>query len=215
MIRLGAGSISDMPSSAVSAFADDEGTADLEKLYDRMTSRLGPLAVVQSKPVNTHIPERAVRLEPVVARVPDKEPDLPAAAGARPLRLLPSPEPIGVVAEVPDGPPAIMTWRRVRYRFATVAGPERNEAEWWRSGQRLTLVPQLEKEPAPIETREGKLPLPPKPYVPALPVFDAAAMLRDYYVAEDEAGRRFWVFRQGLYSELAPPRWCPAALWLF
>ena len=32
--------------------------------------------------------------------------------------------------------------------------------------------------------------------------------LRDYYRIEDAAGRRFWVFREGLYGEAAPPpRW--------
>jgi protein ImuB len=31
---------------------------------------------------------------------------------------------------------------------------------------------------------------------------------RDYYIAEDEAGRRFWLFRDGLYGrETALPRW--------
>ncbi len=207
MIRLGASSITKLESTTVSAFASEDGTADLEKLYDRMTSRLGPLAVVRSVPVNTHIPERAVKLEPVVAPQPRGETDLPPPEGARPLRLLPSPEPIIVVAEVPDGPPAVMTWRRIRYRFAKVAGPERIEAEWWRSGQRLALLPEIEAEPEPIETREGTLPAPPKNYIPKLAVFDPEAMLRDYYVAEDEAGRRFWVFRQGLYSEAAQPRW--------
>jgi protein ImuB len=31
---------------------------------------------------------------------------------------------------------------------------------------------------------------------------------RDYYMVEDEAGRRFWIFREGLYGrEVAEPRW--------
>ncbi len=30
---------------------------------------------------------------------------------------------------------------------------------------------------------------------------------RDYYCVEDEAGRRFWLFRQGLWGEGEPPRW--------
>ena len=207
MIRLGASSVSALESMDVSAFASEDGTGDLERLYDRMTSRLGPLAVVRSRPVNTHIPERAIKLEPVVAASPERAPDPPSVEAARPLRLLPAPEPIGVVAEVPDGPPAVMTWRRVRYRFAKVSGPERIEAEWWRSGQRLMLAPQETAPPAPAMTREGRLPVPKKAYVPQLAAFDPEAVLRDYYVAEDEAGRRFWVFRQGLYNEATTPRW--------
>jgi len=31
--------------------------------------------------------------------------------------------------------------------------------------------------------------------------------LRDYYRVEDEAGRRFWLYRAGLYRPTAPPRW--------
>jgi protein ImuB len=30
---------------------------------------------------------------------------------------------------------------------------------------------------------------------------------RDYYVVEDETGRRFWLFREGLYRETNEPRW--------
>ena len=35
----------------------------------------------------------------------------------------------------------------------------------------------------------------------------AAAELRDYYCVEDEAGRRFWLYRDGLYRPQARPRW--------
>ncbi|MDA1322851.1 MAG: DNA polymerase Y family protein, partial [Proteobacteria bacterium] len=30
---------------------------------------------------------------------------------------------------------------------------------------------------------------------------------RDYYRVEDRDGRRFWLFRQGLYGETLEPRW--------
>jgi protein ImuB len=37
---------------------------------------------------------------------------------------------------------------------------------------------------------------------------DAAAMTRDYFQVEDEEGRRFWLFRDGLYHrETSEPRW--------
>jgi protein ImuB len=35
----------------------------------------------------------------------------------------------------------------------------------------------------------------------------AEAELRDYYRVEDEAGRRFWLYREGLYDPARPPRW--------
>ena len=30
---------------------------------------------------------------------------------------------------------------------------------------------------------------------------------RDYYRVEDTEGRRFWIFRHGLFEESAAPRW--------
>ena len=37
---------------------------------------------------------------------------------------------------------------------------------------------------------------------------DASPPTRDYYLVEDEAGHRFWLYREGLYArETATPRW--------
>jgi len=170
MIRLMATSLSGLEAVQTGVFALDDGAADLDRLYDRMASRLGPEAILRAKPVDSHIPERAVAFEPVVARTGDD-----AAAGfdpgrKRPLRLLPAPEEIVVVAEMPDGPPARMDWRRLSYRFVRASGPERIGVEWWQPGE--------------------------------------GALSRDYYTAEDAEGRRFWLFREGLYAtETATPRW--------
>jgi protein ImuB len=49
----------------------------------------------------------------------------------RPLRLLSQPEPIEVVAEVPDGPPLRFKWRRALHDVAAADGPERIEGVWW------------------------------------------------------------------------------------
>jgi protein ImuB len=43
------------------------------------------------------------------------------------------PEPISAMAEVPDGAPRRLTWRRVEHRVARASGPERIAAEWWRA----------------------------------------------------------------------------------
>ena len=34
-----------------------------------------------------------------------------------------------------------------------------------------------------------------------------AAAVRDYYRVEDREGRRYWLYREGLYGEAEPPRW--------
>lgn len=36
---------------------------------------------------------------------------------------------------------------------------------------------------------------------------DAAIPTRDYFRVEDRRGRRFWIFRHGLYAETENPRW--------
>jgi protein ImuB len=204
MIRLGSSSVSEVRSTQIGAFETRDGAADLDQLYDRMTSRLGPLAVVRSKPVNTHIPERAVKLEPVVARTPDPPEVKPDPNQLRPLRLLPNPEQITVVAEVPDGPPAGMVWRRVNYKFLKASGPERIGAEWWQPDFALIMPPPKPPTEALSSRAEEKTALdldmekrPPRQPIPS----------RDYYVAEDSGGRRFWLFREGLYGETAVPSW--------
>jgi protein ImuB len=51
----------------------------------------------------------------------------------RPIRLLPGPEPIEVIAPVPDDPPQSFRWRRESHKVARAEGPERIAPEWWRS----------------------------------------------------------------------------------
>jgi protein ImuB len=213
MIRLAASSLSPSQSTQMGAFETDDGAADLDRLYDRMSNRLGPAALVRSKFVNTHIPERAVKLEPVVARTADDPLARPDRQLVRPLRLLPSPEPIEVIAEVPHGPPMKMTWRRIGYRVIKASGPERIDAEWWNSGNNLQnlLLPRHKVErgdPRDDGKADKKSRLPANPeHVSKLELFDPMVVTRDYYVIEDDGGRRFWVFRLGLYGASASPRW--------
>jgi protein ImuB len=204
MIRLAASSVSELDPAQIGVFETRDGAADLDRLYDRMTSRLGPFAVVRSRFVNTHIPERAVKLEPVVARTPDDPEARPDPELPRPLRLLASPEPIRVTAEVPDGPPANMIWRRINYRFVKASGPERIGAEWWLPQYGLTLSrPEIPDEPISNRVDEKTvLDLEAEMEAPRNPIPS-----RDYYIAEDESGRRFWLFREGLYGETASPAW--------
>ena len=50
----------------------------------------------------------------------------------RPIRLFDPPEPIDVIADVPDGPPVRFRWRRVFHVVVKAEGPERIAPEWWR-----------------------------------------------------------------------------------
>ncbi|WP_162783671.1 Y-family DNA polymerase [Devosia naphthalenivorans] len=194
MIRLAVSSVSQLDAVQLGAFSHQGVAEDLDQLNDRMSSRLGAMAVLRTQLVESHIPERAARLVPALAAV-----NVPRAGWpipARPLRLLPVPEMVAINAEVPEGLPASMIWRRESYKIERASGPERLGAEWWRSGQRLQLVP-LEKP------KKGEEP----PYIPDLALFEPDAVTRDYYVVEDAAGRRFWIYRRGFHQQGEPAVW--------
>jgi protein ImuB len=110
---------------------------DISALIDRIAARIGGRRVVMHLPVETHLPERATWAAPaqhhaaVAARAHWPEPvaDEPPL---RPLRLFQRPERIEVpFAQVPDGPPARFTWRRMLYVVTRAEGPERIAMEWW------------------------------------------------------------------------------------
>jgi len=199
MVRLAASSIERLDPVQTGTFSIENGMADVDRLNDRLASRLGAMAVLKSMPVASHIPERAVRLVPALAA---GQAGLDAPLLPRPLRLLPVPEPITVMAEVPDGLPARMDWRGQIYRLVKGEGPERLGAEWWRSAERLQLV----EPPKPKKPEPGEKPEPP-PYIPDLKLFEPDAGTRDYYLVEDQDGHRFWVFRLGFYSSADRPVW--------
>jgi len=77
------------------------------------------------------MPERAERARRALSAAPERTDDV-AAKAPRPSFLLACPEPIRVIAEIPEGAPARFTWRRVERRVARAQGPERIAPEWWR-----------------------------------------------------------------------------------
>lgn len=146
--------------------------AAMNALADRLTVRLGRGRVRRFRPADTHIPEQAQLELPAVDAPPPhpwpaREPGEPSA---RPFWLFDPPQPIEVIAEVPDGPPHRFRWRRTLHAVRRYEGPERIASEWWRRK-------------------------------------DNAGLTRDYYRVEDVQGRRYWLFRHGLYEEKADPRW--------
>ena len=157
-----------------------DGGADAEeelaRLVDRLAARLGAERVTRLVAGDSHLPERAGHAVPVVGSpvvgLPvagfAEPPGLaPAPAGLdpsppadllqqdtrhpRPPRLFVRPEPVEVVAEVPDGPPARFRWRRVEHRVLRSEGPERIAAEWWRDGPAAPTRDYFR-----VETTEGR-----------------------------------------------------------
>jgi protein ImuB len=153
---------------------DSNDAAEVDRLVDRLSARLGSHRVRRLIAQDSHIPELAGTSVP--AQMTSAEQNqvfgwdafrryhADAELAPRPLRLLTRPEPIEAVAEVPDGPPLRFRWRRALHEVIAAEGPERIEGIWW--------------------SEQGG---------PA----------RDYFRVEDKSGLRFWLFRAGLYRDLA------------
>jgi len=148
VIRLSARDCDPVGASQADAFGKESADERAAALIDRLSNRLGAANVVRMVPLNSHLPERAVSYAPALS-ASKKTPVPPPLARQSPLRLLPRPEAIKVMAEIPDGPPIRFTWRRVSYRVARASGPERIEDEWWRVRTRRA------RDYYRIETAEG------------------------------------------------------------
>ena len=107
----------------------EEATPDLSVLLDRLANRLGAARVYRVAPVESDVPERAVRRVPALA--PPGHRTWPEAL-PRPARLLSPPQPVSALAPLPDHPPVAFTWRHKRFRVRRADGPERIHGEWWR-----------------------------------------------------------------------------------
>ncbi|VXC85163.1 Y-family DNA polymerase [Sphingomonas sp. AX6] len=176
---------------------NEEATA---ALVDRLSTRLGRGRVRRFAPRDTHIPEQQVLTLPAVDAA-DPLPWPPRRAGEpplRPLHLFDPPQPVEVLAEVPDGPPRRFRWQRAMHEVTRFEGPERIAGEWWRVA--IERLPDPEPSVAhrrPDEEAHSLAPLPARPL-----------LTRDYFRVEDARGRRFWLFRQGLYErETNRPAW--------
>ncbi len=120
----------------------EERDTDLAPLVDALSNRLGPQAVGRLVPVARHTPEAAQRLFPALSPVAGTIAEAPASwrspwtdGAARPLRLLETPVPLDVTAEIPDGPPLQFRLHGRLHRVRTADGPERIAPEWWHDAQ--------------------------------------------------------------------------------
>jgi protein ImuB len=127
-LRLDALLVDELPPDQ-SSLARVRDVRDRLAFADLVANRLGEGRVFALRSAASHVPERASR------RVAPGEGDWgESAAAARPLLLLDPPEPVeSALAEIPDGPPQVFVWRRVRHRVRRHAGPERIAPEWWRA----------------------------------------------------------------------------------
>ncbi len=127
--------------------ADADG-GDLAPLVDMLGVQFGPEHIHRCAPVESDLPERAVKtIRPMEQ---GKGADWPKRL-PRPSRLLHSPEPVSVIAELPDHPPRLFVWRKRPHRIKRADGPERITGEWWRSDAEAHLVRDYYR----VETTDG------------------------------------------------------------
>ncbi len=104
--------------------------AAMGELLDLLFDRFGRAAVVAMKPVESFVPEQAF-----IARAPLDAPKIKTQARIldvdRPTRLFAAPEPVRVIALVPDGPPASLHWNGCDHPIRASRGPERLVLPWW------------------------------------------------------------------------------------
>lgn len=178
-------------------------------LVDRLSTRLGRGRVRRLVRRDTHIPEQQVLTLPAV-EVMDPVPWPAGAAGEpplRPLHLFDPPQPIEVLAEVPDGPPKRFRWGRTLHEVTRFEGPERIAGEWWLVPVRRLPDPEPSVVKQPRDERDSsRIEVPGSPPAPARPA--RPLLTRDYFRVENVRGRRFWLFRHGLCGrETDNPAW--------
>ena len=111
-------------------------------LLDRLVARLGYGAVLNLAPQDSWQPEDAQSFD-----LPDPEllfggsekkafwlgNSACATASPRPIRLLAYPQPVDVVALLPDHPPAQFIWQKCTHKIIYATGPERIAPAWWQA----------------------------------------------------------------------------------
>ena len=120
---------------------------EIGQLVDRLSTRLGADRVLVPMSKESYIPEyaafwgtaqhhppQAKALKVLLTQLSTQgfQP-LDSNPPERPTRLFCPPQPIDVIAALPDDPPASFRWRRVIHKIRLAEGPERISAEWWKN----------------------------------------------------------------------------------
>jgi protein ImuB len=152
----------------------------LAGLIDRLQNRLGPNRVVQLVPVESHVPEWAEIQKSAHAPLPSRSAGSSRSGKVRGLfvsSLLKAVRPLTLLP-IPEPIEAI----------APVPDDPPLSFLWHKVRYRVAFA-------------DGPERIGPEWWLPV------KARPRDYYRVEDVAGRRFWLYREGLYGAAEPPRW--------
>ena len=126
---------------------EEERTPPIEPLVDRIGARIGIHQVFRLVPAEADLPERSCRatgpLGPPPALAWDRR--------SRPTLLLSPPEPVTVMALLPDHPPRRFAWKGRQHHVARADGPECVMGEWWHADDEVALTRDYYR----VETEEG------------------------------------------------------------
>lgn len=105
-----------------------EHEKDIAELMDRIAGRLGVHTIHRYLPLEHYWPELSFKETSSLHEQSQTEwrTDRP-----RPVHLLAQPEPIDVMVQLPDYPPAHFIYKGKVYRITKADGPERIERAWW------------------------------------------------------------------------------------
>ncbi len=149
----------------------------IEELIDRLSTRLGRERVRRFRPRDSHIPERVQLTFPAIEGVAGETEWTTSAPGNPPLRPLCLFNPPQLIDVIAEVPDGPPH----RFRWRKVL----HEVTRFEGPERIASEWWRARDGNPAH----------------------GAPTRDYYRVEDRRGRRFWIFRHGLYEEKAHPGW--------
>jgi protein ImuB len=184
LVRLAAETVEPLAAEQMAAGGlAGEGPAEdaeaLARLADRLAARLGHDRVVRLVRRDSHIPELATDATPMAA-----------GGGSAAVSEAAWPEVAPLPARAPSRPLRLFARPEPVEAIAEVPDGPPVSFRWRRVLRRVARI-------------EG-----PERIAPEWWRGESAALTRDYFRVEDEAGRRYWLFRAGLYGrEAVRPRW--------
>ena len=175
------------PRTLVAADIAQAGAEKIAALIDVVSARLGPQRVLRPKLADTHAPERAGLWKAAL-----NTPPLPCGegAGGEGRSNTQAPERLHATKPPRDGvmrrPLSIFARPQPIETLATVPDGPPIRFRWRR------VLREVARVEGPERISGDWL---------------GGAPTRDYYRVEDKQGRRYWLYREGLYGESEAPRW--------
>lgn len=98
------------------------------RLIDRVAGKVGAEVIHRYLPATRYWPERAISR---AGSITEKKTIEWRIDQPRPTELLKQPDPIEVMALIPDHPPKFFIYKGMQHHVVKADGPERIEREWW------------------------------------------------------------------------------------